>query len=69
MEIHNITPAIKDVKAHLNDGYSCIYYENDGNDNMFTVYLKNFHTEKVKVLKFQNSDASELKLFIDQLTL
>ncbi len=68
MEINNISPGIKDVKEHLNNGYSCIYYGADDNDNMFTVYLKNFNTEKVKVLKFDNSDADELKLFIDQLS-
>lgn len=69
MEINNKkSPLINDVKELLDNGYHCIYYEIDESDNMFTVYLKNFNSEKVKVLKCNRSEEVELKEYIDYLT-
>lgn len=68
MEINYESPIIKDMKEFIDNGYRCIYYEIEDTDNMFTVYLKNFSTEKVKVLKCEKSYEGEIRLFIDQLT-
>lgn len=68
MEIENKNPLISDMKELLDKGFRCIYYEVDDKDNMFTVYLKNFDSEKVKVIKCNPSEEVELKEFIDYLS-
>ena len=67
MDINNESPIIKDIKEVLDSGFKCIYYELD-DYNKFTVYLKNFNTEKVKVLKFDKNHAEDIKTYIGQLS-
>ncbi|MDR5659237.1 hypothetical protein RH915_07015 [Serpentinicella sp. ANB-PHB4] len=68
MNINFNSEPIKNFKAYYDTGYRCILYEVDQQDNLFTVYLKNFNTEDTRVLKYTPDDGYVLKNYIDRLT-
>lgn len=49
------------------DGFRCIKYEFGENDSSFTLYLKDFHRESSKVLKYNTEEGAVLKKYIDGL--
>lgn len=68
MNINFDSPVIKNFKEYYDQGYRCILYEVDDNDNMFTVHLKNFNNEQTKLIKCEADDGQVLKNYIDRLT-
>ncbi len=62
------TPAIKDFQDSYNEGFRCIFYETNEKDHQFTVYLKNFNTENIKILKCSEGEGAQLKSYIDELS-
>ncbi len=59
---------IKDFKSLYDEGYRCILYEVDERDNQFTVHLKNFEREEVKIFKCNPADGAILQNYIDRLS-
>lgn len=54
------------LKGLYEDGYRCIYYNNDENCN--TIYLKNFESEDSKTVNLKNnSEFEQFKNYIDTL--
>ncbi len=58
---------INDFQSSYEEGYRCIFYETDERDQLFTVYLKNFDTENVKILKCKEKEGEELINYINKL--
>ena len=61
-------PIIDDFQQLYEDGYRCINYEANANDDQFTVYLKNFEQEKTMVLKCCPKEGMILKNYIDRIS-
>lgn len=56
----------KSVKDLYEDGYRCIYYDN--NECNPTIYLKNFNSEDSKAVQFTDEgEFSQFKDYIDNL--
>lgn len=55
-------------KRLYDDGYKCINYEIDGKKHIFTVYLKNFESEKIETLECNAEEGTALKKHIDRLS-
>lgn len=54
------------LKNLYEDGYRCIYYEQ--NNNNHTIYLKNFDNEDSQVIELDNEhDFSQFQSYIDDL--
>jgi hypothetical protein len=62
------SPIIKDFKEIYDQGYRCILYEVDHKDNLFTVHLKNFQNERIKIFKCSPQDGLLLQNYIDRLS-
>ncbi|WP_034328709.1 hypothetical protein [Alkaliphilus transvaalensis] len=65
---NNQVPVIKDFQESYEKGFRCVFYETDERDQQFTVYLKNFTTENIKILKCNEDEGKKLKNYIDQLS-
>ena len=68
MNIDFQAPIIKSFKEVHDEGYRCILYEIDEEDNQFTVHLKNFEEEKTRTLKCDPEEGLVLKSYIDRLS-
>ena len=55
-------------KELYDDGYRCINYEIDEKEHFFTVYLKNFESEKTETLKCNAEEGAILREYIDNLS-
>ncbi|SDL30573.1 hypothetical protein SAMN05660472_02983 [Natronincola ferrireducens] len=62
------SPIIKNFKALYDEGYRCILYEVDKQDNLFTVHLKNFQNENTKLFKCNSEEGAVLQNYIDRLS-
>lgn len=61
------SPILEDFQNSYEKGYRCVFYETDERDHLFTVYLKNFDTENIKILKCKEQESDALRNYIDQL--
>lgn len=55
-------------KELYDDGYRCINYEIDEKERSFTVYLKNFESEKIETLKCNAEEGAILKKHVDRIS-
>ncbi|MCC5908992.1 MAG: hypothetical protein JJT76_00965 [Clostridiaceae bacterium] len=62
------SPVVKNFKDLYDEGYRCILYEVDEKDDLFTVHLKNFQNEDIRVFKCEADDGAVLKNYIDRLS-
>ncbi len=67
MKDKNQPPIIQDFQSSYEKGYRCIFFETDERDHLFTVYLKNFDTENIKILKCKEEEGEALKNYIQEL--
>ena len=55
------------LKKLYEDGYRCIYHDSN-NDEVYTVYLKNFDEEKSQIVELEDSNEyDQFKSYIDDL--
>lgn len=54
--------SLSDLKSLYDDGFKCIRYERDDNDDMI-IYLKNFEKERIEELVV--TDADEIKDIVE----
>jgi len=59
--------ALRDFQELYKGGYRCVYFEVDEEINSFTAYLKNFDTEKIKVLQCTTEEGNSLMKYINKL--
>lgn len=59
--------ALRDFQDLYKLGYRCVYFERDENKDSFTAYLKNFETEKVRVLQCSTEEGDFLMKYINKL--